>query len=344
MRVMRLLLAALVLVTGCGLQTQRSVEEVTFVIPVSEMGLPYAEFAIAEEMGYFSEENLKVKLELQPGLTDGIKAVAAGAAQFVFPAPNVVMIGRSKDLPIVTVFGSVQRYQFGFAVTPESPVARLADLKGKTLGLPVAGTETIAIPILQAAGVAASDVKLEVVGFDARPAALSQKRVDAVLTWDTELATWQAKGVALKFFPGWEYLDYMGNGVATSEKVIKEKPDLVRRFLRATVKGMIFAEANPKAAVAIVKKRYPEAVQDEAAGLAVVNAAIQRTRSANTASHGLGWLRPEPWQKQQTDMMDLKLLDKTTDVQAMITNQFIADANRVDKEKIVKQALAYKAP
>jgi NitT/TauT family transport system substrate-binding protein len=343
-KVLRALLVAVVLVAGCGISSQRSLEEITLVIPVSEMGLPYAEFAVADEMGYFTEENLKVKLELQPGLTDGIKAVAAGAAQFVFPAPNVVMIGRSKDLPIVTVFGSVQRYQFGFATTPDAPITKLADLKGKTIGLPVAGTETIVIPILQAAGVAGNDVKLEVVGFDARPAALSQKRVDAVLTWDTELATWQAKGVAIKFFPGWDYLDYMGNGVATSEKIIKEQPDLVRRFLRATVKGMIFAEANPKATLAIVKKRYPEAVQDEAAGLAVLNAAVQRTRSAYTTSHGLGWLRTEPWQKQQSDMMDLKLLDKTTDVQAMMSNQFIADANRVDKDKIVKQAQEYKLP
>jgi NitT/TauT family transport system substrate-binding protein len=343
MRLLTALLVVVLLATACG-GAPRTLEEVTLVIPVSEMGVPYSEFAIADEMGYFSEEGLKVKLELQPGLTDGIKAVAAGAAQFVFPAPNVVMIGRSAGVPVVTVFGSVQRYQFGFAVSPDSPLVKLPDLKGKTIGLPVAGTETIVIPILQAAGVAAADIKLEVVGFDARPAALSQKRVDAVLTWDTELATWQAKGIAVKFFPGWDYLDYMGNGIAVSEKTIAEKPDLVRRFLRATVRGMIFAEANPKAAIAIVKKRYPEAVSDEASALAVLDAAIKRTRSTYTASNGLGWLRTEPWAKQQADMLALKLLDKATDVQAMQTTKFIADANRVDKDKVIKQAREYKLP
>lgn len=344
MKLLRVLLVACVLIAGCGVQSPKALEEVTFVIPVSEMGLPYAEFAVASEMGYFAEEGLKVKLELQPGLTDGIKAVAAGAADFVFPAPNVVMIGRSKDLPIVTVFGSVQRYQFGFAVPTGSAISGLPALKGKTIGLPVAGTETIVSPILQAAGVAANDYKMEVVGFDARPAALTQKRVDAVLTWDTEFATWQAKGLGLTFYPGSDYLDYMGNGVAVSEKTLAEKPELVRRFLRATVKGMVFVEANPAATVAIVKKLYPEAVTDEASALAVLDAAMRRTRSSHTASNGLGWLRAEPWQKQQADMMDLKLLDRTTDVQAMITNQFIADANRVDKEKIIKQAREYKLP
>ncbi len=344
MKLLRVLLIALVLATGCGAQSPRSLEPITLVIPVSEMGLPYAEFAVAQEMGYFAAEGLKVDLQLQPGLTDGIKAVAAGAAQFVFPAPNVVMIGRSKDLPIVSVFGSVQRYQFGFAVTADSALTRLPDLKGKTIGLPVAGTETIVIPILQAAGVAANDIKMEIVGFDARPAALTQRRVDAVLTWDTELATWRASGVSVKFFPGWDYLDYMGNGIATSEKIIKDNPDLVRRFLRATVKGMVFVEASPAATVAIVKKLYPEAVKDEASALSVLAAAMQRTRSTYTAANGLGWLRVEPWQKQQADMLELKLLDRSTDVQAMITNQFIADANRVDKAAVIKQAHDYKLP
>lgn len=341
-RLCTVLVALVLVLSACSPTGQRKVDEITFVIPVSEMGLPYAEFVVADELGYFAEENLKVRVELQPGLTDGIKAVAAGAAQFVFPAPNVVMIGRSKDLPIVTVFGSVQRYQFGFATLADSPISGIPALKGKTIGLPVAGTETIVIPIARAAGVAENDIKLEIVGFDARPVALTQKRVDAVLTWDTEFATWQAKGLALKFFPGYEYLDYVGNGIATSEKIIKGNPDLVRRFLRATVKGMIFEEANPQATVAIVKKRYPEAVQDEASALAVLDAAIRRTRSTYTQQHGLGWLRPEPWQKQQADMLALNLLDKATDVQAMITNQFIADANRVDKEKIAKQAREYK--
>lgn len=344
MKLLRMLLVLVFVLTACGPLGQRAADEATLIIPVSEMGLPYSEFAVAEEMGYFRDENLKVKLELQPGLTDGIKAVAAGAAQFVFPAPNVVMIGRTSGLPIVTVFGSVQRYQFGFAVAPDSTVKGIPELKGKTIGLPVAGTETIAIPILQAAGVQANEVKLEIVGFDARPAALSQKRVDAVMTWDTELAVWQASGVKLTFFPGYEYLDYVGNGVATSEKIIKEQPDLVRRFLRATVKGMIFAEANPQATVAIVKKRYPEAVKDEASALAVLAAAIKRTRSPHTERNGLGWLRPEPWQKQQSDMLALKLLERGTDVPAMFTTQFIAEANKVDKDKIIKQAREYKLP
>ena len=341
-RLLSVFLVAVFLVTACGPIGKAKVDEVTFVLPVSEMGLPYSEFVVADEMGYFNEENLKVKLELQPGLTDGIKAVAAGAAQFVFPAPNVVMIGRAAGLPITTVFDSVQRYQFGFATAPDSPVTGIKDLKGKTIGLPVAGTETIVIPILQAAGVTASDFKTEVVGFDARPAALTQKRVDAVMTWDTELATWKAKGIDLKFFPGVDYLDYVGNGIATSESIIKNNPDLVRRFLRATVKGMTFAQANPEATVAIVKKRYPEAVSDQASALAVLDAAVKRTHSQYTTDHGLGWQRPEPWQKQQADMLQLKLLDKPTDVPSMITNQFIGDANKVDTAKVVQQAKDYK--
>lgn len=336
--VLWVLVLALVL-TACGaVGPAARPDEVILIIPVSEMGLPYAEFAVAEEMGYFAEENLKVRLELQPGLTDGVKAVASGAAHFDFAAPNVVMIGRQAGMALVSVFGSVQRYQFGFAVAPDSPVKDIPDLKGKRIGLPTAGTETIAIPILQAAGVQSSDVTFEQPGFDARPAALTQKRVDAVMTWDTEVATWIASGVALRFLPGSDYIDYMGNGVTTSEQLIKDKPDLVRRFLRATAKGMVFEEANPQAAVAIVKKRYPEAVKDEASALAVLNAAIKRTRSDDTAQHGLGWLRPEPWQKQQSDMLALKLLDKGSDVSSMISNQFIADANKFDKEKVIKQA------
>jgi NitT/TauT family transport system substrate-binding protein len=326
---------------ACGGQGAK-LKDVTLVIPVAEMGVPYADFIIADQVGYFAEEGLNVKIELQSGVTDGLKAVYAGKAQFAFAAPDVVMTSWTKDLPSVVVFGSVQKYQFGFATPADSGITDVKGLKGKSIGLAGAGTDTIAIPILEAAGLTQKDVDMQVLPFASRAATLDQKKIDSVLTWDTEVAEWRSKGMKVNFIPGGDLLPYMGNGLTTSEQVIKDNPKLVEGFLRATAKAMVFAQANPDVTMQIIKKKYPEAVKDDAGARAVLDAAIAREHSKFTDQNGLGWLRADAWDQQQQGMLKLKLIDKTTPVDKIISNQFITAANNFDHAKVQKQAQDYK--
>src|SRR5260370_38788848 len=53
-------------------------------------------------------------------------------------------------------------------------------------------------------------------------------------------------------------LDYYGNGIIASDEMIAKNPDQVRAFVRATIKGMKDAFANPADAATIMAKYQKE--------------------------------------------------------------------------------------
>ena len=61
-------------------------------------------------------------------------------------------------------------------------------------------------------------------------------------------------------------LDLYGNGIIASDSIIKSNPDLVRRFVTATMQGLKDAIANPQEAGAIMNKHHREVDADVAAG------------------------------------------------------------------------------
>ena len=61
-------------------------------------------------------------------------------------------------------------------------------------------------------------------------------------------------------------LDYYGNGIVATEQTIKEDPQMLKGFIRATLKGMRDAFADPAAAGAIMHKYHKEISAEVAAG------------------------------------------------------------------------------
>src|SRR5262249_10119801 len=63
-----------------------------------------------------------------------------------------------------------------------------------------------------------------------------------------------------------EAVDKVINGIIASDSIIKSNPDLVRRFVTATMQGLKDAIANPQEAGAIMNKHHREVDADVATG------------------------------------------------------------------------------
>ena len=145
------------------------------------------------------------------------------------------------------------------------------DLEGKTL----ADSAFSAIPVIfkayaQAAGVDASKVIWISAESAALPSLLATGRVDAIgqFTVGEPLLADTVKPKAIVRFAYKDAgLDYYGNGIVATEATIKDNPDMVKAFVRATLKGMRDAFANPAEAGAILNKYHkqisPEVAQGE---------------------------------------------------------------------------------
>ena len=173
--------------------------------------------------------------------------------------------------------------------------------------------------LVHAAGIEEDKVDLEEIGFT-QTAAIQQGLVDAAMVYiANEPNQLRNQGIAVDVIEVSDYIDLVSNGLVTGERLIAENPDLIRRMVRATLRGLADTIAKPDEAFAIVRQVIPE-ISDEAAP-------IQRKVLADSIelwkSEQLGLSDPQAWQDSVDFMTETGLIEKPVDVDALYTNEFI---------------------
>jgi len=204
------------------------------------------------------------------GSADAVKQVAAGTAQIGFADTAAVILGRGNDqIPVKLVAIVYAKPPHAIYVLKESGIAKPKDLEGKK----IADTAFSAVPKLfdayaKAAKIDASKVTWLVAAADTLPGMLTTGRADGIGQF-TVGEPLLAKNAAPKQVFALAYadvgLDLYGNGIITSDSLIKSNPELVRRFVAATMQGLKDAIANPQEAGAIMNKHHREVDADVAA-------------------------------------------------------------------------------
>ncbi len=219
---------------------------------------------IAEENGYFAEEDLEVEIvpPADPSLPP--RLVAAGQAELAVSYQPQLHLQIHEGLPLVRVGTLVATPLNCLLVLEDGPIATPADLKGKKIGFSVAGVEeAILTALLGKYGVALDDIELVNVNFSLSPSLMSGQ-VDAVIGAfrNFELNQMDIEGVPGRCFyieeegvPPYDELIY----VANPERMDK---DAIARFLAATEKATQFIVNNPDEAWEIFATTAPE-LQDE---------------------------------------------------------------------------------
>jgi NitT/TauT family transport system substrate-binding protein len=220
-------------------------------------------FYVAYDKGYYKEEGIDLNFLRGQGSIDAIKKVASGAATIGFADAGALALARGNDgIPVkllAIVYASPPHAIFALS---DSGIKAPKDLEGKTL----ADSAFSAIPLIfnayaQAAGIDAKKVKWITAEVSALPSLLATGRVDGVgqFTVGEPLladAVQPKKLVRLAYKDAG--LDYYGNGIVATEQTIKDNPQLLKAFVRATLKGMRDAFADPAAAGEILHKYHKE--------------------------------------------------------------------------------------
>lgn len=232
---------------------------------VTDYGLygRHAYYFVAMEKGYYARENLEIEIVRSQGSANTIKQVANATAQVGFADGFAVVLGRANDdIPVKLVAMIYPKPPHAVYVLKELGIAKPKDLEGKTL----ADTAFSSVPKLfttyaRAAGFDASSVKWIAANSDALPGMLTAKRVDGIGQF-TVGEPLLAATAAPKEVLGLPYsdagLDYYSNGLVASDTMIESNPDLVRRFVKATLDGLKAAIADPKEAGEIMHKYHRE--------------------------------------------------------------------------------------
>ena len=321
-----LLLAVLLLATGCTTGTAEAPAEMTHIrLPMGFVADPqYAPFYVAVDKGYYAEEGLEIEFDYSFE-TDGIALVGANELPFAIVSGEQVILARAQELPVVYVLEWFQEFPIAVVSKEEAGISEPQDLVGRTVGLPgFFGASYVGyVGLLSATGVAPDQVVAEEIGFT-QVESLRAGQVDAVVGYaNNEPVQLRAQGEAVDVIYVSHYIDMVANGIITNEATIADNPGLVHRLVRATLRGLADTLANPEEAYEI-SKQYVEGLDDSRTG--VLEASLPMWDAAV-----LGHTDPQSWQQTQDVLLEMGLLDAPLDdLEAAYTNRFI-DENQPEE-------------
>ena len=226
---------------------------------------PAAPFLVAQDKGYFKAEGLDVTVDSGNGSAGAVTRVASGAYDIAMADINSMMEFNDKnpDKAMKAIFIVYDIPPFSIFSLKKSGIAKPTDLAGKTLGAPVFDAPRKLFPAYaKAIGIDAESVTWKSMDPPLREPMLARGEVDAISGfYFTSLLNLRAVGVAEKDLTIFNFADagiaLYGNALIPSPKLAAEKPDAVKGFLRAVVKGWRDVIADPEAGIAAVKKRDP---------------------------------------------------------------------------------------
>jgi NitT/TauT family transport system substrate-binding protein len=280
-----------------------------------------APFYVAVDKGYFKQAGIEIEFDYSLE-TDGVALVGANKLQFSVASGEQVLLARAQEIPVVYVMTWYKDYPVAVASKTTQGIRTPQDLRGKKIGLPgLFGASYIGLrALLNAGSLQESDVTLDSIGFN-QVEALAADREQAVVVYATnEPVALSAQGYKLDVILVSDYVQLASNGLVTNETTIAKDPDLVRRMVQATLRGISEAAANPDQAYEISKKYVDTLSQADPA----VQKQVLATSIEFWQLHPPGQSDPAAWENMQKVLLDMKLLTQAQDLSKAYTNQFLS--------------------
>ncbi len=297
-------------------------------LPLTKIKLPmgyipniqYAPFYVAAGRGYYKDAGLEIEFDYSYE-TDGVALVGAGQLPFALVSGEQVLLARSQQVPVIYVMAWYQKYPISIITEAASKIKTPADLKDRKIGLPgLFGANYIGLrALLFATGMKESDVIIHSIGFN-QVEALASRQEDAVVGYAAnEPVVLRSKGYDLLEFRVADYVQLASNGVITSEKTLAENPELVRKFVEATLKGLNDTILDPDMAYETSKKYVENLDQaDPIVQKQILGTSIEMWRTERP-----GYSDPAAWENMQKVLLDMGMYTQPLDLQKAFTNQFI---------------------
>jgi NitT/TauT family transport system substrate-binding protein len=288
-------------------------------------GGPNAGFASALQQGYYKDAGLDVTIVQGNGSGNTAQLVANGRAQLAYADAVAVMQLVAKGAPMRVVSTVYQSNPYAVMALKKTGIKSVKELAGKKVGVPSGAAQTTMLPLLwKANNLKESDINSIDVPVASIVPALLQGQVDAVLgSIDSFQIQAESQGAQLDV---WRFADYGVPAVSTSifasNDYLKSNPDVVKKFVAASLKGWSFAIGHPEQAIKDLKKTFPEMN----AKLATAELAAIKPLFCSGGAKFLGKGEDALWAKSQELLAEVKLLPTGQDPKSYYTHDFLPPA------------------
>lgn len=216
--------------------------------------------------GFFEAEGLEVEIMSGRGSADAVTKTASGVADVTAAGIAALMQARAEvGAPVKAVMSIYTKQPDSIFSVAGGPVDSLKAMEGRKVATGTFSSSNVIWPLVLAANkVDAAKIELLKVDPPALAPMLAGGKTDAVVSWVTNVPLFErvlaaGGGKQLKVIPWFDYgFEGYAFSLMASEKMIKERPETLRKFVRAYAKAQQAAIADPAIAAASVKALAPE--------------------------------------------------------------------------------------
>jgi len=290
---------------------------------------PYGEhapFFVALEKGYFLEQGIDLKIISGTGSAPTIELVGNGSNDFGFADAGTMLQMIEKGLPVKAVAVITQINPMSFIFLENSGIRSLKDIIGKKIGVISGGSSRIILPaLLEKNKIDPQSVYLvDLPTPEAKINFLLNDKIDAFLGYFID----QPIKIESQYHKKVNYISFNSFGISTlsssiivNQKLIRENPSLIKRFLIAVQKGIIDTKANPVFAAEILTKYTDNMTIENCLKQIQFSLSLLNTTESTGLPYGMS--KESDWRKTLSILQTYGNLRGSNDMSDYYTNEFI---------------------
>jgi ABC-type nitrate/sulfonate/bicarbonate transport system substrate-binding protein len=283
----------------------------------------YAPIYLGIEKGFFSKRGINLNAQLGKGSVGTANTVANGSDDFGYLDMGAVARLVDKGLPIKCVAQLRQKTTMALLSLEKNNIKTPKDLIGRKISYTPGDSNSLLFPaFLKATGIKLEQLKIEGIDPSIYLKALVAGQVDVTMGYlDSEGFILENQGQKINAMMFSDFgVNVVQNCLVTSNKMIQEKPDLVKRVVAGFIESYAYGETHVDEAVTLAHKLFPTI--DEK--LTRKQLAFLPSVFGDSVKKGkpIGWVDPQVW------VQTLSLLHQyagiaNTDPSRYYTNDFI---------------------
>jgi NitT/TauT family transport system substrate-binding protein len=288
--------------------------------------IPYADYAmyvIGIKNGFYKKQGIEVEMVPSKGSDLCTKLIGSRYGDFGSASADEVLISRTKGMPLKVLAVMHQSSPVGIFSLKKIGIEKPKDLEGKSLASdPSSMKHKQFEAFCKLNGIDISKITILPIKGSSVVHILEGK-ADAMLLFDyIGDALLRKKGHDVNEIKLRDHgVDLYSISLITNDNLIKENPDLVRRFVSATMESWKYAVEHPQEAVDAFIEAYPELTKEDQAPQ--IYGVISLMQNQDTLMHGLGYQSKEKWSKIQDFLYDLGMVEKKISSEQVCADEFL---------------------
>jgi NitT/TauT family transport system substrate-binding protein len=288
-------------------------------------------FYWAQAKGYYAAENLDVEIKEGAGSGKTVSLIG-GQQDDIGLADYLIMAGMAaKGMKVKGVYAIVQNGTWAVVSHSDKPIKKPEDMIGKSIAM-TADHKSIFDLLLRVNKIDPEKVKIQITNAATRNTVFVNGNVDGFLSvlvgspLDLVVRAEQGKGKPITFMPVEDFgIAPMGQGLIVHEQYLATKADVLRRFLRASTRGLkdLVKSENIDEAVEISLKGANASEERRHSVKLQWLETIPRLHTKNSQGLPLGWAADKDAQETLNVLVNTGVLDKAPPVASLFTNDFV---------------------